>query len=100
MINFKQKESLLHLTGEDEDIEVSISERDFKNISERDFKEENCRFFSIYVARKNDVTFGNCIDLSAETLEDAKLLAQDAVDFLKRNMPALYTRKTAVDNKG
>jgi uncharacterized OsmC-like protein len=92
MINFKQKESLLHLTGEDEDIEVSISERDFK--------EENCRFFSIYVARKNDVTFGNCIDLSAETLEDAKLLAQDAVDFLKRNMPALYTRKTAVDNKG
>lgn len=90
MINFKKRPELVRLSGEDSDIEVSITEKENKG-------EKNT--FAIFTRYKEDVFYDNYLELTAETLEEAKLLAQDAVEFLKRNKPALCLRKDAVDNK-
>ena len=87
MLEFKERKLVTSLEAVDEDIEVSIHE-------ERDWDKKNRRLsrgktsFRISAIFEADASY-NAIELVAETEEEAKALAQDAVNFLRKIRPAL-----------
>ena len=87
MLNFKERKVVVSLEAVDEDVEVSIhEERDWDRQQKRLLNDKTS--FRISVAFVNDLSY-NAIDLVAATEEEAKALAQDAVNFLKKIRPAL-----------
>jgi hypothetical protein len=87
MLNFKERKIVVSLEAVDEDIEVSIhEERDWDRKQKRLLNDKTS--FRITVAFTNDLSY-SAVDLVAETEEEAKAVAQDAVNFLKKIRPAL-----------
>jgi hypothetical protein len=87
MLNFKERKVVVSLEGVDEDVEVSIhEERDWDRKQKRLLNDKTS--FRISVSFTNDLSY-SALDLVAETEEEAKAVAQDAVNFLKKIRPAL-----------
>ena len=97
MLNFKERKVVVSLEAVDEDIEVSIhEERDWDRNQKRLLNDKTS--FRITVSFVNDLSY-SAVDLVAETEEEAKAVAQDAVNFLKKIRPALKIVKETVDSK-
>ena len=87
MLNFKERKIVVSLEAVDEDIEVSIhEERDWDRKQKRLLNDKTS--FRITVSFANDLSY-SAVDLVAETEEEAKAVAQDAVNFLRKIRPAL-----------
>jgi len=86
MLEFVEKKKTVRLLAKDDDIEVSIYEENPWNRKKR--KESDKSLFRISVSVNNDENY-NAIDLCCETLEEAKMVAQDAAKFFKTIQPAL-----------
>jgi len=87
MLNFKERKVVVSLEAVDEDVEVSIhEERDWDRNQKRLLNDKTS--FRITVSFVNDLSY-SAVDLVAETEEEAKAVAQDAVNFLKKIRPAL-----------
>ena len=87
MLNFKERKIVVSLEAVDEDIEVSIhEERDWDRKQKRLLNDKTS--FRISVSFINNLSY-SAIDLVAETEEEAKAVAQDAVNFLRKIRPAL-----------
>ena len=96
MLEFEVKKRVVTLAAKDGDIEVSVYP---ENPWDRKAKKEsNLQDWRVSVTLENDDRY-NAIDLCAETEEEAKMLAQDAVNFLKRVRPALKVRKEELDSE-
>jgi hypothetical protein len=97
MLVFKERKTVVSLEATDDDIEVSIhEERDWDRQQKRLLNDKTS--FRISVAFVNDLSY-SAIDLVATTEEEAKALAQDAVNFLKKIRPALKIVKEQVDSE-
>jgi len=97
MLVFKERKTVVSLEATDDDIEVSIhEERDWDRQQKRLLNDKTS--FRISVAFVNDLSY-SAIDLVAATEEEAKALAQDAVNFLKKIRPALKIVKEQVDSE-
>ena len=96
MLEFKEKQSIVRLDAMDGDIEVSIREESRWDAKKR--KHGDDTFFRISVYIEDDLVY-NCLELATETLEEAKMVAEDAVRFMKANRPVLAIRREDVDSK-
>jgi hypothetical protein len=87
MLNFKERKVVVSLEAVDEDIGVLIhEERDWDRKQKRLLNDKTS--FRISVSFTNDLSYSS-VDLVAETEEEAKAVAQDAVNFLRKIRPAL-----------
>lgn len=96
MLSYKYRESIVRLDALDGDIEVSI--RQEHPWDRRNKKESDKSLFRISVYFVDDTTY-NCLELATDTLEEAKLVAEDAVRFMKTNRPVLSIQKEELDSK-
>ncbi len=93
MLEFTEKKKITRLTAKDENIEVSIHEENPWDRKNR--KQSDTSIFRVSVSFMNDENY-NAVELCCETIEEAKALAQDAVNFLKRNRPALSIKEDTI----
>ena len=81
MINFNERKVLKQLKAEVGDIDISISEELLWDKEKKQSSDNSV--FRISVSFKNDNNY-NAVDLTSRTEEEAKLLAEDAVEFLQK----------------
>ena len=96
MLDFEVKKRVVTLVAKDGDIEVSVfPENPWDRKKRREGDEQQ---WKVAVNFEDDECY-NTIDLCCETEEEAKMIAQDAVSFLKRIRPALKVKKEELDSK-
>lgn len=96
MLEFEVKKRVVTLVAKEDDIEVSVfPENPWDRKKRREGDEQQ---WKVSVVFEDDECY-NAIDLCCETEEEAKMIAQDTVNFLKRIRPALKIKKEELDSK-
>lgn len=96
MLDFEVKKRVVTLVAKDGDIDISVfPENPWDRKKRRESTEQQ---WKVAVSFEDDECY-NTIDLCCETEEEAKMIAQDAVSFLKRIRPALKVKKEELDSQ-
>jgi hypothetical protein len=96
MLEFEVKKRVVTLVAKDGDIEVSVFPQNPWDRKKR--REGDKQEWKVSVTFEDDECY-NAVELTCETEEEAKMLAQDAVNFFKKVRPALKIKKEELDSE-